>query len=170
MIAVHIVNDAHIPAREVRAVQRALEIQVNTDLRRWWHVGRVAFRRQGLRVLVVRRDLLGGGLPPGWHGIDGRGRPFAYVLYQTGWTTTMSHELLEMLLNPYGRNTSAGYQREICDPVQSATYTVAGVTVSDFVTPAWFRPGSSGPWDALRLLSGPGQMTAQGFSTMASNK
>jgi hypothetical protein len=64
MIAVHFINDAGIPSRQVRAVKQALVVQVNRDLNRWWNVGRISFRRQGLRVLAVRRSLLGGGLPP----------------------------------------------------------------------------------------------------------
>lgn len=32
------------------------------------------------------------------------------------------------------------YSFEVCDPVEAPTYAVNGVSVSNFVTPAWFDP------------------------------
>jgi hypothetical protein len=69
-----------------------------------------------------------------------------------------SHDLLEMLANPRlnlsifvsadGRKGRL-YKREICDPVSSPRlgYQIDGLTVSNFVYPAWFEsfrnPGSA---------------------------
>lgn len=64
----------------------------------------------------------------------------------------LSHEVLEICLNPYLTNlVEVGgelWLREIADPVQSVSYEISarparwkppqGVFVSDFVTPAWF--------------------------------
>jgi hypothetical protein len=79
---------------------------------------------------------------------------------QVGWNWTMaaSHDLLETLVNPSlnlsifdsadGQKGNL-YLREICDPVSSPrlAYDIDGVTVSNFVYPAWFeafrKPGST---------------------------
>jgi hypothetical protein len=53
-------------------------------------------------------------------------------------------------------------------------YTVAGVLVSDFVYPAWFVAGSTGPWDhgghctaPLQLLQGRGLPQPRGVPAWA---
>lgn len=59
------------------------------------------------------------------------------------WTITASHELLEALCDPnldavlYGGD---GRLRalEVCDPVETDTYAIDGVAVSNFVLPAYF--------------------------------
>jgi hypothetical protein len=91
----------------------------------------------------------------GWHELTAGGRPLGKVLARQvidetgGWSTTASHELLEMLADPdmslgvvaYGRGGSRLYAYEICDPVQDDAhgYLLDGVRVSDFVYPAWFE-------------------------------
>ena len=74
----------------------------------------------------------------------------------------LSHECIEIIGDP-GANRWAdmagGSQDcalELCDPVQNQTYEVNGVSVSDFVTQAYFDPGASGPFDHL------GKCPAQG--------
>jgi hypothetical protein len=65
----------------------------------------------------------------------------------------MSHEVLEMLVDPQGNLTRPGnslkpqqgrvdYLVEVCDPCQSSqfAYTVNSVMVSDFYTPEYFDP------------------------------
>ena len=43
------------------------------------------------------------------------------------------------------------YSFEVCDPVEAPTYDVDGVSVSNFVTPAWFDPTRRRQWqDHLR--------------------
>jgi hypothetical protein len=80
------------------------------------------------------------------------------------WTMTLSHELLESLVDPSTTDTwpcpgeprEAGwppvideYEKEICDPVQAQAYPLgdreSGKTfwVSNFVTPEWFGPVSA---------------------------
>jgi hypothetical protein len=60
-------------------------------------------------------------------------------------SSTLSHEVLEMFVDPncnLWANDGQGsvYSLEVCDPVEAPTYTVNGVSVSNFVTPAWFDP------------------------------
>ena len=87
------------------------------------------------------------------------GQPFALV--QAGADidfvcVRVSHEALEMLIDPYGNMVIAGaspqdpsdrvnFVVEVCDPVQGPHngYSVNGLLVSDFVTPAYFGPISA---------------------------
>jgi len=90
----------------------------------------------------------------GYHDMTRDGRPLgkvfaASVLREGGrWTVALSHELLEMLVDPninlcaFDENNRRLYAYEICDPVESdaLAYEIDGVAVSDFVLPAWFEP------------------------------
>jgi hypothetical protein len=78
-------------------------------------------------------------------------QPFALVQASDAWTVTLSHEILEMLADPYGNRLIAAarlgdeqqrvkYLVEICDPCQSRWYPVNGIPVSDFYTPRFFDP------------------------------
>jgi hypothetical protein len=81
------------------------------------------------------------------------GQPFALVRFSEDWSLTVSHEVLEMLVDPSGNRTvptdspEDGQGRvlvliEVCDPSERAQfgYTVNGVLVSDFYTPQFFDP------------------------------
>ena len=81
-------------------------------------------------------------------------QPFALVAAtDESWTVAASHELLELLGNPFGNRLIAAahprrpeervkYLVEVCDPCLSAWYTVNGIRVSDFYTPRYFDPVS----------------------------
>lgn len=75
-------------------------------------------------------------------------------------SSVLSHEVLEMFVDPncnLWANNGAGtaYSFEVCDPVEAPTYTVSGISVSNFVTPAWFDPlaPKSAQFDKLGQLS-----------------
>lgn len=165
-IAVAIVNNnAKISARRIRTAARVLQIQANRDLRAWWPGPRVKISVTTPAAVVAN--------PPHWllaiddpvpHSSTGGGHSrsptqvIGVVFPSPGlpWTMAASHELLEMLEDPSSMATRNGYLFEVCDPVETAGYDIRGVTVSDFVTPAWFsRRRSRGPWDDLDLLNGP---------------
>jgi hypothetical protein len=60
-------------------------------------------------------------------------------------STVLSHEVLEMFIDlncNLWANDGNGkvYSLEVCDPVEAPSYTVRGVSVSNFVTPSWFDP------------------------------
>jgi hypothetical protein len=74
-------------------------------------------------------------------------------------SSVLSHEVLEMFVDPNcnlwandGRGSA--YSFEVCDPVEAPTYVVNGVSVSNFVTPAWFDPlaARTAQFDKLRHL------------------
>jgi hypothetical protein len=78
-------------------------------------------------------------------------QPFALVASSDTWSVTMSHEVLELLADPFGNRLIAAahprdpeqrvkYLLEVCDPCQAVWYPVNGVPVSDFYTPRYFDP------------------------------
>jgi hypothetical protein len=74
----------------------------------------------------------------------------------------LSHEVLEMFVDPncnlWGSNGQGRvYSLEVCDPVEAPTYEVNGVSVSNFVTPAWFDPQApkTAQFDRLAKVPGP---------------
>lgn len=87
----------------------------------------------------------------GYH-LDESNRPEALVMVTDDVSTTISHEVLEMLIDPSGNNTvptilNNHYVRplvEICDPPEAFAYDIGGVAVSDFVLPAYYA--SHAPW------------------------
>lgn len=90
----------------------------------------------------------------GYHETTARGLPlgkvFAKTTIQYGgiWSVTFSHELLEMLLDPWinllaiDEGHKRAYAYEACDAVEADQlgYAVQGVQVSDFVLPNFFEP------------------------------
>jgi hypothetical protein len=78
-------------------------------------------------------------------------QPFALVEASDAWSVTMSHEVLEMIADPFGNRLVAAshprdpdvrvkYLLEVCDPCQAMWYPVNGVPVADFYTPRYLDP------------------------------
>jgi hypothetical protein len=78
-------------------------------------------------------------------------QPFALVAVTETWSVTLSHEVLEMIADPFGNRLIAAahpldraqrvkYLLEVCDPCQAVWYPVNGVPVADFFTPRYFDP------------------------------
>jgi hypothetical protein len=83
---------------------------------------------------------------------------------------TLSHELLEMLADPWINWCAIGgdgqiYALEVADPVEADNlgYEIDGVLVSDFVTPAWFEPTEADRMDFKRHLSKAGELAPGGY-------
>jgi hypothetical protein len=99
------------------------------------------------------------------------GKVFAHTDKQFGlnWTVTASHELLELLADPFVNLTvfshpQAGaatlYAYEVCDPCQDEAfaYEIDGISVCDFVYPAYFnlaQPPAVNKFDHKGALSKP---------------
>jgi hypothetical protein len=99
------------------------------------------------------------------------GKVFARLDLRSGasWTVTLSHELLEMLADPWINWCAQGsdsrvYALEVCDEVEADVlgYEIDGVLVSDFVTPAWFDPAQADCFDFKRHISRPLQLASGG--------
>src|SRR2546429_405134 len=117
----------------------------------------------------------------GYHDLTPDGFPFSKVFVKTGIrygelaSVTASHELAEMLVDPAINITSVGppgrfakrfYAYELCDAVESDSFMIQGIQVSDFVYPAWFegfrKPGST-KFDAMGLVDRPFRLTKGGY-------
>ena len=72
------------------------------------------------------------------------------------WSVTLSHEVLEMITDPFGnrliaaahpldREQQVKYLLEVCDPCQTMWYPVNGVPVCGHLRPQVLRPGESRP-------------------------
>lgn len=77
--------------------------------------------------------------------------PLALVQASDSWSVVLSHEVLELVADPYGNRLIAAahprdatqrvkYLLEVCDPCQAVWYPVNGVPVSDFYLPRYFDP------------------------------
>lgn len=103
----------------------------------------------------------------GYHTNLRSGQPVSLVQYRSDWPAIASHEIAEMLADPYGRrthqarlpyraehmferfglkhNTSrVSYLVELSDPCEATSYEVGGVLLSDFLHPAWYRTDVNG--------------------------
>jgi hypothetical protein len=92
-------------------------------------------------------------------------------------SSVVSHEVLEMFIDPNcnlwaTNNNGKVYSFEVCDPVEAPSYLVDGVSVSNFVTPAWFDPLSAQKkatrFDKLGLLSKSFSILKGGYAVYAS--
>src|SRR5882757_11561383 len=134
-------------------VSAAIQKQISRDFGPMWNVEATVDAFDKLEDVPIGywHVLLQNELPNGAAGLhkrDDNKQPFALVALTLNWTVFMSHEVLEMLVDPDGTRTVAGDSRksgqgrveylvEVCDPCQSASlaYGVNGITVSDFYTP-----------------------------------
>jgi len=165
-------NRCAVPLDELKRYAAALQQQVNDHLAPAWNVradisvpapGDVIPR--GTRPLKVVDSL------PGQAGVHTRfrGRPSAQVVNDDQLSITLSHELLEMLvdpagdfvkqaadIDPYSDGQPVNYLVEVCDPVAVYTYEIDGVKVSDFVLPSFYDPSAKGEVvDHAEFLAGP---------------
>lgn len=156
-----------IDADLVHAAAAALNLQVTRDLPQFWPVTATVMYLPNPKkipagvwpVQLVRT------LPPdegGFHS-DKHRQPYSKVIASkkdSTWTIDASHEILEMLVDPYGNRMQSsvaieivegkirdgtgqfGYLVEACDPCEDNryAYTINGVAVSDFITPHYYDP------------------------------
>jgi len=85
-------------------------------------------------------------------------------------SSILSHEVLEMYIDPNcnlwaNDGDGAAYSFEVCDPVEAPTYAVSGISVSNFVTPAWFdqQAAKTAQFDKLSQLKAPFSILKGGY-------
>jgi hypothetical protein len=151
----------------VQSAAIALNLQVTRDLPQYWPVtATVMYLPNPKKIPVgVWPVQLVNQLPPdegGFHS-DKHKQPFSKVIASPSdntWTIDASHEILEMLVDPWGNRMQSsvaieilngkikdgtgqfGYLVEACDPCEanSYAYTINGIAVSDFITPHFYDP------------------------------
>ena len=162
--------DGHDPS-DVSRVAAALQRQAMRDFNPIWQVSATvdAFPRLedvpiGYWPMIVETDID----VPGAAGVheDKDGQPFALIAMSDSWSLTASHEMLEMLADPFGKRIIPGkspkrgqgrveFLVEVCDPCEADqfAYTVNDILVSDFYTPRFFDP--AGRQRAIQLHRSP---------------
>lgn len=153
-----------VSVKDVMIVAAALQKQAVRDLGPIWNISATVdpFERLedvplGYWPMIIRDDIDFQGAA-GIH-LDKDGQPFALITSSDsldGWSLTASHELCEMLVDPFGNRLVAGdspkpdqgrvsFLVEVCDPSEAAefAYTSNGVLVSDFYTPHYFDPAAA---------------------------
>lgn len=92
----------------------------------------------------------------GFHDLNTRDVPvgFVFVLDPNDWTVTLSHEVLELILDPTvnlfvpgpdprNANNLVLHAYEACDAVERISYSIDGIAVSNFLTPSYFTIGDA---------------------------
>lgn len=109
---------------------------------------------QGEAVLYLVDE---GHLPgaAGYHALNGREIPYGFVFVTdpNDWTVTLSHEALELIIDPTvnilvpgpdprpgGQNNTVLHAYEVCDAVERTSYLIDNIRVSNFITQQWFFP------------------------------
>jgi hypothetical protein len=151
-----------ISADEITKAVEAIQIQIDRDLVPIWNLPANLYVYQQSDVLpknswvmyIMDTSDQAGAL--GYHELTEEGNPIGYVFaaddikYGLSWTVTLSHEIIEMLGDPFinqvvfvqkTNTTGTLYSWELNDAVEddSLGYKINDVLVSDFVTPQWFQ-------------------------------
>ncbi len=184
------VNDCTVMSdAQIATIVAALQIQVDQDFAPIWKID--------ANLLTIPK----GQTPPsnawimyimdtsnepgalGYHDLTPLGNPIGKVFvkddmkYGLHVSVTMSHELLEMLIDPQIQNcafiqetntTGLLYAYEICDACEADNFgkEINGVLVSDWVYPSWFeafRAPNSTKFDHHGALNAPLQLAAGGY-------
>lgn len=141
---------------QAKKIARAIHKQVNGEFYSAWSkkANVKAYQNRSdapknCQFVIIKDDIGEDAL--GFHD-SVKGIPYAYVLSSINIndvSVTCSHEILEMLADPTGNSfRSSGsiipeqkmvqYLVEVCDPVESQTYLIDEVSVSNFITPQYY--------------------------------
>jgi len=158
--------------RDVQDAVRSVNRQVMEDFIPIWGNGRIlrlhapsadpedlsSLTEEAVRgesaIYLVDEATLPGAL--GYHDLNTRDMPvgFVFVLNPNDWTVTLSHEVLELIIDPTvnifvpgpdprdPRNTVL-HTYEVCDAVERTSYAIDGIRVSNFLTPSYFTVGEA---------------------------
>ncbi len=143
---------------EVAKISAALQKQITRDYSPIWKIPATIDAFATLEDIptgywpIIIRDDIGFEGAAGIH-LDRNHQPYALVQASNTTPLTCSHECLEMLTDPFGNRFVASdsikpgqgrvnYLVEVCDPSEAEkyAYSVNGMILSDFYTPAYFNP------------------------------
>lgn len=176
IISVHNYTNGAISDEKVQVALRAVNRQIHEDFAPYWGTGaRLRLEGRSLEKPDVKQaaiDMHGDAVIYLWDEVDEeralgvhsrnhQGIPYGFVFKAVArrlpepWTVTLSHEALEMIVNPemnlLVRGPRPGTRErekqevfhwyEVCDAVQAETYEIDGVAVSNFLLPLYFTRG-----------------------------
>jgi len=180
-----------VTKEEVLAAIASVQVQVHRDFAPYWRVeADIALLEDGERppanawwLVILDNSDVGAAL--GYHDLTSQRLPIGKVFVQSArmagqdWTVSMSHEVLEMLSDPYCYLTVTGptpsgpdlYAYENCDACQAeqSEYKIGDRLVSNFCLPAWFNPwqaNTAGPFDFLNKINQPFGLLPGGYATV----
>lgn len=175
-----IANISSVSDDALSAALAAIQIQINRDFCPEWGVTtKLSSQRMTSPLSAGQIDTshdaiiyLGDEAQDPYGGVDGllgyhaRNTPgvaygFVYLdacaLRQQDWSVTLSHEILEMLVDPQTTGRAPGpdptnlagpdalFEMEVCDPTETDTYAIGAVSVSNFVTKRYFGLNGANP-------------------------
>lgn len=162
-----------VNASDLDAYIKAQQLQIDRDFKAFWGGNAVIdVTPGGWPVYLLDNTDTPGAL--GYHDVDALGTPFAKVFVKTSedngvaWESVASHEVLETLGDSNANTSVVGpdgcnWYREACDACEDISYSINGVIMSDFVTPAWFDPHGQAPFDFSQVLTAPFSITPGGY-------
>lgn len=171
-----VVNRSNASNTVVREWANAVEYQLKDHATP--HYGYTEFRfaadntpREDEWVITIedRTDLRGAG---GYHGADGlKYEPYGKVFLDSGNPSgVLSHEALEIRYDPYANfysrfSATKLWIMEACDATQADYYDINGVSVSNFLFPAWWGDfgEARGEYDYLGLITRPYEIRRGGY-------
>ena len=168
--SVAVINFSERSDQRVQDAIRSVNRQISEDFMPLWGTGRELFlqaanfnpahpdqlseepvRADGVLYLVQEATLPGA---LGYHDMNAAEIPVGFVFMESDdWTITLSHEALELIVDPTVNifvpgphpveNRWVWHSYEVCDAVERTAYEIDGIRVSNFVTPAYFREGDA---------------------------
>lgn len=165
---ISLINRSKISDEEVQKVARVINRQISEDFEPYWSFGATLrlegsigpankkhlsdLRGDAILYLYDKANVEGA---LGYHDTNWRGIPYGFVFIELAealgesWTVTLSHEALELIADAQANLLVQGphpedpkhevfHWFEMCDAVQSETYEIEGVAVSNFVLPTYF--------------------------------
>jgi hypothetical protein len=165
VIPVHIAlidQSGHVSLEELQTVAADLNQQIQRDFAPIWgnkaSVGAYQAAPPNTWAVFIKNQLDEPGAL-GYH-TDNSRQPLAYVEYTTDYTVTISHEVLEMIVDPWGNRMHGAplpeginasqvnlqspptprvqYLLEMCDPCENSSYIIGSTWLSDFLMPGWY--------------------------------
>lgn len=181
MLTLAIVNRTTVvPDAEARAAVAALQTQIShhfspiygiTCWLQYFPLGAALPSAKKWQVVLLDDTDQANAL--GYHNVGTTTVPQGFVFCKTDmifgvpWSSTLSHEALELLADPYiGSWAQMGNRRwtawEVCDAVENDSYLIDGVAMSDFLLPAWFGdPGNQ--YSYLKSVTAPFTLSPGGY-------
>ena len=168
-----VINFSTVPDAAVQAAIRVINRQVLEDFQPIWgsayisklHAALPLVNGQPMQdmkvpaeavIYIVDQPTIAGAL--GYHDMNNAEVPVGFVFTDLGnWTVTLSHEVLELIVDPTvnilvpGPDPRPGapadawlfHTYEVCDAVERSEYEIDGIAISNFVTPSYFKPGNA---------------------------
>jgi hypothetical protein len=190
-VMIDVVNESSEASdRMIKWLTAALQIQVTRDFAPIWGINATLnfIPNHGIPnpahwqlVFLDNADVAGA---LGYHDLTASGLPLGKVFIRTtelandAWSVTASHELLEMLVDPYVDNaviilnadsSGTAYGYEVGDPCEADNlgYVINDFKMSDFATPDWFNPPTlipGGKFDFTGHMTAPLQILPGGYA------